>query len=327
MIRQDLQQLYDYEWEFETDEIEITIKIPYSIDSKDIKTELTETNDAITVSIPNEIPIIHGLLYAKIDSIITSISSNLYSITLSLSDCQKWPILIRDYFPNTNEIDPKSAYDLYVQKKESDYLLKSVKQGFVPALIETFSINYKSGLTREAKEVISLAADHYHDPIAQFEYGLLLLQEERTLENAYLNFSKAADQGLIPALVYKAVMLSPLSDINYHNKDAKQSVRDFEFIISKSKEPSALAFYELAKLYLTGTGVAKDTAKAQRLYLEAKKIDPHCLPLQVSQKVVGIENNKNPVSVTFMTLAGIAIGTTVVYGMYKFFKYIRSNKK
>jgi TPR repeat protein len=186
-----------------------------------------------------------------------------------------WGQFASDFFPGTEDLDPKSAFLLGRAKLEARppddsaeaILGFAIDYGFVPAL------RYKIENTpSRAPELLARAARVYGDPKSQFEYAVVLETAPATRKEALAFYKLAFFGGEIRAGVALGLRESPLSEgFKDYPKDAKDAVLVFEKVILKEENPIAL--HGLAQLLFNGRGARQDLKQADALLERARKQD------------------------------------------------------
>ncbi|EAX99427.1 hypothetical protein TVAG_408370 [Trichomonas vaginalis G3] len=277
------QYLYTYDVEDHEEEIDIKFTIPNKFNPKGMKIELSENKDEICISIPEAIPCVCGKLFAQIQGYTTSFSAKSYTISLEKVEHVKWDLLITDPRSNTNDIDPQSAFNLFAINHDKgtpeakSYAQKMIniamEAQFLPAILLGIQANVQEGGDQNALfSLLLIAATKYHHPYSCFLLGKLLIESGNDKKAGFQLLMEAAQNGFGLALTPLGQLLSPLSNVDFEVKNAKQALEWFEAVISVAEEPVAL--YEAAKLYDAGLGCEADHEKALSYHARAKKVEP-----------------------------------------------------
>lgn len=315
--------LYSYDLEDREDEIDIIFNHPPTFDPKSLKIELSEDKLNFSVTLPDQIPIISGRLTEAVTSMTTNTSQNKFIITLEKSEQNKWPLLIKDVHETTKQIDPQSAFNLFAlnhetQEPEAHQMCQkminiAIDAHFLPAILIGIKINQEQGGDQEAlMQFLHIAAFEYEHPMSCFILGQMLVSNKQFAMDGFNLLLKAAQLGVGLAVSVLGTLLSPLSDVDFQVKNAKQALEWFEQVIAVTDEPIAL--YEAAKLYDAGLGCIRNHEKALDYAKRAKKLNPNLPDLPTPNtskhylKTVGI-----------CSIVGIAAGA-IGYGIYKIIK-------
>ena len=319
-----------YEWKMKQEDphkIIIDFEYPADFNPNAINVKLSPEKDCLMVEIKDEeIPVIYGLLTEPVTDFTTQINKKelKFSLELQKDTDTKWKTVIKNRAPNS-KIDPHSAYDIFLLYQEnpenspysedeiSNFLQTSLLQSYIPAML--FGIENLEGDKENEQQLLVLldiASRIYNNPVANFKYGLFLIQHnQQTAGFTYL--SKAARAGIGIALSLMGQMMSPYSGVNFPNKNASQALQMFEAVISKTDEPIAL--YEAAKIYLNGAEDVKiDEIKAEEYYQRAIVKQPNLPPLK--QQV----QTESKVFKALTVSAALVAGASLFYGVYKIFK-------
>ena len=338
MIPPDFQNFYYWTLEDSETVMKVFINVGKAFNKKELKIEFNEEENSFCLHFLTYIPIIEGELYGKVTKyeIIPDDEKFIIAFYKDESEMREWPLLIRGVRKSTNKIDPHSAYDLldYItmdlpNRKQlfpeiTDFkaLLKySVDSGYLPAVLN--GVRALSDDPTQQDEVLGLliiAADMYQSPEAILKIGVLYYESKETREQSVYYLTKAFELGYGFAALYLGMIYSPLSDIEYEKKDAKQALKYFESI------SHPIAFHEAAKLYMAGVGTEQDIEKAKSYQKEAEKLEPQISPLDDSlihyneqqEKLANEEASKSFISTALSAGATILGAGALFYAAYKF---------
>ena len=317
--------LYEYEIDDHDDDIDITFKFPKTFEPKGMKIEHDKQANTLKVTIPNEIPIVCGKLFAPLESYTTAKSQNSFTISFEKEKPMKWPIFIQAPLDD-DSIDPQSALLLFAKLKDSgdpnvhDLAQKlisfAIDSEYLPAILLGIQANAPpNGDQQSYLQMLYLAATKYEHPLSLFSLGCILLQNQQSAQEGFMMLQHAAQLGVGLAVSVMGKVLSPLSEIPFPAKDAKQALELLESVIKITDEPIAL--YEAAKLYDSGLGCEHaDHEKAMEYYKRAKDKDPQVPPLptpKTSSKVGDI------LKTSVIALTGAAALGGLAYSVYKIF--------
>jgi hypothetical protein len=227
------------------------------------------------------VPIIQGTLHGNVTSFSLEPTTDRVVIRLAKEGPAEWPHLISNPDPTTHDIDPKSAFELFLASHTTNRALfdKALSFGYAPALL--FAFEWSLTGNAEARErgmaFLCLAAKRYEDPHALLALGDQLCMNERTRDQCFDVYRRAVAAGTIRGLARIGRLISPLSDIAYSHKNAAQAVLLFEQVIAKMEDPVALA--GLAQLLFNGIGTARDVKRAEDLHARAAAGQPELPPL------------------------------------------------
>jgi hypothetical protein len=264
--------LYDYIIEQDDSTVSVRIRYPAGFDDSQIQVSQTDSQTGLTVSLPPpHPPVIRCSLFGAVTSISTSSSAGELLIRLTKSSSDSWPHLASGFFPETEDIDPKSAFLLSRAKADPGeaqaFVEIAATSGYVPAiryLIE--SSEDQTRLPRSIRQLLELAAEAYKDPASMLTLGRLI--EADSPAAAYTLYEEAFAKGLPEAGLAMAILKSPLAASAGVAKDAKEAVRLLEAVVAVQENPTAL--HELAKLLHNGVGVAMDRKKAAEMQTRAE---------------------------------------------------------
>lgn len=314
-----------YQWnivqEDQSDIIKVIIDFPESFKPDSITYELLEQNTIFRAFFNPELPIIEGLLYSPVKSFDTHIEKNQIIITFVKNDDTKWPTLMRDKNPITNKIDPNSAFAIFKDQVEisedteklESFFSHSMACGYLPALMYALDMMEDDPTLKDSYlQILDLAAHKYQHPVALFKYATYLVDNGQK-EEGFKYLSLAAQKGVGIAISLMGQMISPLSGIEFSEKDPVSALQLFEKVIGIKDEPIAL--YEAAKLYKAGVGCEKDIEKANNYYQRAKAVS-HDLPDLPDYKE-GVTILGVPVFIAAgVSVAAITAGT-FIYSLFK----------
>lgn len=300
MINQKLSPLY--QWKMDQDATSLVIEFPFPDDTPFnpdiIKISINKEKSILIVTIPNEISFIQGTLYKECNSFTTQTSQHSFFLTLKKEDSEEWPYLIGGWDPEEKKIDPKSGFDLFVfaRKSQNPELIQqayhffdsAISSGYVPALLLGYEISINNPQTRDfGMKLLQIAANHYQDVTAMLRLGCHYEIDDDKKNDAFELFSRAARKGAYIGMSLMGQMISPLSGISFHQKDAKEAVQLFEAVLENDPD-EITSLYELSKLLYHGVGTEQNKEKALEMYEKAKQIEPK-LP---SIENIGNEENK-----------------------------------
>ena len=311
-----------YQWTFTEDDNSVHINIPLpslDFDTTRVHVSLTEGGDTVVVEIPDQIPIVEGTLYATAESHSTENVGGTLVVNLKKACPARWDLVIVGPNPTTNKVDPKSAFDLFNaiessvgpgQYSSTSFIEFAITVGYPPALLYAFRASLHG--TREARAqgvaLLMVAANQYEDPVAMLTLGNEFAMKEETRDDAFDLYARAAKKGAVIGLSLMGQLISPLSDIPFHHKNAEQAVHLFEAVLEKTED--VIAMSELSKLLYNGVGVTKDVERAKALHEKAHQIEENLPPLvHVDEK----ESNHSPFLFVYQ---GIAVTLFVCAGIY-----------
>lgn len=314
-----------YEWKFvdSLDKATVTFTLPNGLEVFDI--HFTEYNDkqSILVETQFKIPYLCGMLPSTYSSIDAQMIDNNYIVTINKSEKKEWPRLIIAKNKYIFSIDPKSALLLYkdtLTNKNSNYsaamemLEFSAFSFFLPAVRECALVYLKNRETQNsAFQLLQIGTDKYQDPSCAYQLGLILSTVQNMKKKAFGYMKFAAEKGISDAMAALGEFYSSLSNLEYSEKDAQQAL----IWLNKANETQDnwVACHELAKLYLSGTGIEKDIEKAKNFQLRARVINPKCPELSFDETSEESSDAKPASQILFgsAALAAIAGFGFVVY--------------
>ena len=286
MIKPEIQQLYQWEIQDEEPFLNIILTIPEGFDSNLLKFELNPSHTAISVTIPDSPPIFKGKLFEAVETMKIEKKDNIIIINFRKPRKGLWPFIIEDYFPDTEIIDPQSAFILGTtvvksptfQYKALNFLHFSAKSGYVAAMSFLARFMITTNSIKEGIYLFTLAIQYYNSVEAMVEMAdsVSLIPKFKYLTIPLLK--QAINKNYLPAHASLGRVLSPLSQIKGFSKDVKESILHLELA-----GDNPIALHELAMLYFNGVGVKKDLKKASDLQLKAKKLNPK-IPILTKKK-------------------------------------------
>ena len=288
-IEPELAKMYEYNLNDQERNITIQVTIPEGFDKSNIRVELHKSHAAIRVEAPGILPIIKGELLDTVQSMRHTFRENQLIITINKQEKGLWESFIVGPYPDTEEIDPQSAFAIgitysHVQSEvmqSMQYLMMSSAMGYVPAMCFLahfyIKVGEKIGTKQAALQLFHEAVETYNSPVAMLAYAnYLLTDDDVPMGKAYALtlLDKAIALDYKPAHYFLGYALSPLSPIKGIKKNVVKAIEEFE-----QAGDDANALHELAMLYFNGAGVKKDLALANELQLKARKLDKDIQPL------------------------------------------------
>ncbi len=158
----------------------------------------------------------------------------------------------------------------------SDFLKEDTNdQSWLKNYLLAKCYEYGIGLNQDFEKAIQLyqtLADQ-NNSWAQFEIGKWHHYSGNNFKEALAWYEKSGKQGFIPALYYKACILSGANKSTPY--DLKDIPKALELCEQLANQGERLGLYGLADLYENGIGVAKSVSKALKLYqLASDKQEP-----------------------------------------------------
>jgi hypothetical protein len=278
-IPSDLISAFHWSSEETNAHLNIIFSFPHTFDLSYVRLQLfkIDSKDCISVTIPNAPFLLHGVLTGRADSAHLTADEINHFIILQIckSDSQTWHFPVKLPVRDLTTIDPKSAYhiaNLIMKSRESvaiQLMRHSANCGFVPALIYLGEQLVKDDETfQEGMSFLTIAASKYGDDCARCKLSMLNILNGWDVDVYFQFLRKASEKGIALAHVYLGCILSPLSEIEWREKDPQTAVIHLEKAIET--EENEEAFYELAKLLHKGEeGVPVDVPRAVKLYEHA----------------------------------------------------------
>ncbi|KAH0793369.1 hypothetical protein GPJ56_002779 [Histomonas meleagridis] len=310
-----------YEWEFEQDDERayIKFKCPNNFDPNLLQFEFSEDNTAVAVTIEGVlIPVLKGIIYKPITEYEISRSSQKVILYLIKVENEEWLFPVCGPYPDSNDIDPKSAFLLSqsnIEPKESHQFLNiSASYHFLPALRYLISQleenpNQNDLIKNTIISLYRIAIDDYDDPLSSFNYAKYLINQG--FENKFIfDILQFASESSIPNVVtLQAQLLSKFSGIPFECKRDQLAVQFLQKAIEENENDS-VALHLIAMHYCFGCGVKKDIKLAEKYQEMALKINPDVEPLKDQKQGV----NK------LIIVSAIAITAVVGFTIFKHFK-------
>jgi hypothetical protein len=330
MIDPKYAKMYEFEMSDSEKFIVVEVKIPENFDHNILTVELHKNRHAIRVEAEGMLPIVKGTLLAQVRDMKYKYQDGSLVITIQKQERGLWEAFIIDPYPDSNDIDPQSAFAMgisysHVQSelmKNFQMLALSAAMGYVPGMcfLAKFYLNSDASnridMKNVAMQLFNQAIEKYNSAPAMVTLADYLLRE-----GGFNHFSKsyamsllkrATQQNYQTAHYYIGLALSPLSDIKGVRKDAKEAIKEFEL----AGEDNAFALHELAMLYYNGVGVKKNLPKANELQIKARKLNKNIEPLQKPKTGYGVK------FVIFVILFILAVLAGFIWN-----EYIKSTSK
>ena len=335
-IQPDLQELYNWEFKDEEDEVEIVVSFPQTFNTKALKAQLNGDRTAISITIDGQPPVVMGKLFQPVTDMTRSIQSGNITFTLTKAAPEAWPVLITDAHPDTSDIDPQSMtfigeLKLRMGTEESvqqgqALLQRACDLGYPPALLFMHTLFSNTEELQEASlMLLQHAALVYHYPAAMTKLGIIMLGVGKTAEGEQMLLA-AAEAGLPLAMSYLGQLYSPLTEAPFP-KDAEKAVKLFQ-AVREVQPDEPIMCYELAKMYYNGVGVELNEELAQELHKLAKKELAECPDLEKigeKQEKKQEEPKKSKFSAVD-AMAVVAVGSVILGGAFTLFKMWRKRK-
>lgn len=317
MINQKLSPLY--QWKMDQDTTSLVVEFPFPEETPFnpdiIKINLNKEKCTLIVTIPDEKPFIQGTLYKKCNSFTTRTGPHSFFLTLVKDDSEEWPYLIGGWDPDEKAIDPKSGFDLFVFARKSQnpemiqqayqFFDSAISSGYVPALLLGYEVSIKNPESRNfGMKLLKIAAYHYQDVTAMLKLGCHYELEENEKNDAFELFSQAARKGAYIGMSLMGQMISPLSEISFYHKDAKEAAQLFEAVLENDPD-EITSLYEFSKLLYHGVGIEENKERALEMYEKAKQAEPKLPPIDIIRNKENKEIEKTPNS--FFTPFGIVV--------------------
>lgn len=332
MIDPEFQELYYWDFEDQGDKVKVSFNCDITIKRDSFKLNFDPEKNTLSLTFMDKIPIILGTLFGKAKSVNNIPLLNQYILEIEKEENIKWPILIIKPVPETNEIDPHSAFELvYLVTSDQNYqneelklgeLLKfSAGAGYLPAIqgaIQTFI--HEPGKRDVAIEYMQVAADVYQNPTSIFELGIYLFESDTDREKAVVYLHRAYDIGQTIAAIYLGLAYSPLSEYSFQNKDATMAFKYFSEVLDAG---SPVVYHEIAKLYASGQGVPQDKEKADQYQKNAKELDPAIPDLPEFETKSEDKNDDSSPSLIDVGISAAATVTGAAALFYLAYKFIK----
>ena len=340
-IQPDLQELYDWDFKNEEDEVEIVVSFPPTFNTKALKAQLNGDRTAISITVDGQPPIVMGKLFEPVTDMTKSIQSDNVTFTLTKATPQPWPILIKDAHPDTTDLDPRSmlmiAQVMLGQGTNESIeqgqmlLLKGCELGYVPTLMLTHELFAKSEdpqLRDVSVRLLQKAALVYRNPVAMMQLGLIMIGQPETVAEGEQMMLAAAEAGLPIAMSYLGQLYSPLTEAPFP-KDVEKAVKLFQ-AVRELQPDEPIMCHELAKMYYNGVGVELNEELAQELQKRAKMTLVECpelekIEVKQQEEKKEAEAKKGKFSAVD-AMAVVAVGSVILGGAFTLFKMWRKRK-
>jgi hypothetical protein len=343
MIPPEHAQLYEWQFSEEKSTVDVVFRFSPMFNARSIKLELTPEKDAISLTIPDGPPLVHGKLAAAVTKMLSrSTSGTSLTFTFKKARVGMWHVLIAGPHPQTSKADPQSAYVMFQvalsqggwNETSQHWLEMSGSAGYCPALLAGFDLFQQSSETaQKAEEWLGMAATVYGNSDARLGLGVLLMHRPDSVQSAFHFLQQAGNAGLLQAWTRLAQLLSPLSDYAFEAKDAEQAVALLESVRRKTPN-DPLMCHELSKLYFNGVGVKRNEQLARQLDTCARNAfqdlpELRVLPIEPKkEELEKVDEPKKDEGGTLRTIAvvGLTIAATVAAGLFGWLAYRRRNR-
>lgn len=274
------QELYQWAFKDENKSCEFRFKVPPHINYKSIEVSI-EKGKYIVVFIQKCIPFLSGVLPSEVRKHEITLDRDELILTLTKAQNIPWKNPIIGPHPTSKLLDSQSAFILFISNpnapEASNLLDQTIIQGFVPALIYSARVLTGSEHPDARMQILNTAAVKYKNDDATLLLALEYIQSAETVQHGFVILCELSKKGHYEATVYIALVLSPLSDFPFPNKNAESACAILEDCLKIKVE--AIALYELAKLLYAGIGTQKNVERAQTLYQQAKSLLPEIGPI------------------------------------------------
>jgi hypothetical protein len=327
VISLDLSILYQWQLVPGDNEIKIKLSLPDSFDPNSITAALSDDRTALSITIPGEPPIVKGTLFAAAKSLSTAVSDNSLVYTLVKETPKEWGVLIKEFYPGTHEMDPCSLFMLWYQLQDDPetkgseaslfFLSESVRYRFIPAMrVLYLLLSQRPETAVQAQALLITASRTYQDAESTMLLAALLSGQGMAREACQM-FAMAADQGAIAGKSYVARYLSPVSGLDYPEKNLELAIRLLNEVRAlQPDEP--IACHELALLLYNGVGMERNEEQARALQEIALQTEPDTPPLT---------RGTAEGSWSIMEIAIGAVAAAVVFGGgVSLFRYLNRRK-
>lgn len=347
MIEAEFQEFYYWNMEDENGKITVSFKCDVDIKRDLFNFQYNQELNTISLTFSDKIPIILGTLFGKTKGAAVVPSNDRFIIEIEKDEDINWPVLIIKPTPDTNQIDPHSAYEsVYLitsdmekynnpEIKLGELLKYSTASGYIPAIVGAIKTFINEPEKRnQVIDYLTVLADVYQIPTSIYELGVFLYENDEDREKSLVYLQRAFDLGIKQAAFYLGSAYSPLSEIAYAHKDAEKA---FKFFTAALELGDPVVYHEIAKLYHAGRGTPKDDEKARFYQQAAQELDPeipnlidetvkeeyeHCESCEHCQSCKNAEEEE-PTSLIDVGIAAAATITgaaALFYFAYKFIK-------
>lgn len=262
-IKPNLLPMYTYEYEDKGTNVDVRIPIVADVSANSISLNYDEEKSAIVCSVENEIPFLAGTLNLPVQSVSSSVNDNVYTISLKkVDEKQKWEIVIKDFVPDSDIIDPNSAFLLGSKGNSERFLDEAIKMRYVKAVI----FKTKESMSNDAFwDVVKSVYEKYDDN----EIEMILGYHELYLKNyhkAYEYFEKSSNRGNLEATAALVEIMSPyVMPVVPDLIDPERALSLLLDLYEKDKQNPYVCFI-LSPFYQNGKYIEKDEEKARELY-------------------------------------------------------------
>lgn len=323
VIEPELHEMYEYKIDDEEDRLLMEFKIPDEVDPKAITATLNPQHNAICVEIPGKLPFIKGKLLDTVERLYTQVIDKHFVVILQKRTRGIWEVIIEDYYPGTEEMDPQSLLLLgiipsQIQEeviKSYGYMLKSAQHNFVPAMCHLASFIQRTDMGYmadfEAERLLTTAAHDYKSPMAMVNLADFYLRKKDRPAAALKYLHEAIDKGYNMAHLILGLAFSPISDYKGIRKNAQEAIKELELV-----EDSADALHHMALIYFNGAGVKRNLPKANELQQRARKLNKNIAPLYIVE--MSTEKKALIAFILILLALGVAYGLNLLMKYYKF---------
>lgn len=269
------QDLYTWKLKPTDQSIIVVATIPESLDPNSLAIDMNGRD--IVCQFPGLLPFFAGRLSQSLDPNPTAqISENILLLTFATTSPEPMSIPIQGQ-TSTGAIDPMSAVvNAELSRAAGDdaaynRYLEIAVEARLPMAMTMKILDLANDPSETAREqimdLLGIACDVYNYPVA-YQQRAAIEYRDKEIPEAMADFEKAAALGSTSAMICLAELY--IEQAESHPEYVSKGLELFMKV--NSIEPGhPFVLYNLAKLYLTGTGLEKDEKQARELYIRARE--------------------------------------------------------
>jgi len=260
-----------YQWKFSDREEYSDVKFDFSHIEEETRLEIAikDEGSSIRCMISNQPCILAGKLTGPIsryEKIANNISDGLYIVRLWKVERVRWNHIISDFIPENKDIDPKSAFELYLENENEEFLNSAIANCYPPAM-NYYALN-GIVLNQNREKCIQLfikSADVYNNADA-IQYLATDLLDIWTHQEAIARLEKASEFRDSKALSKLGNICSPFEKPHWIEQPENPDIAAEFYQKALNEDPNNTeALYGLARLYSKGAGVSYNPKAAKEL--------------------------------------------------------------
>ena len=322
------QELYTWKLEPANQSLVIVATIPESLDPNSLA--IDRHGRDIVCQFPGLLPFFAGRLSQNLDpNPTTQISDNLLILAFPMTSPEPMSIPIQGQ-TSAGAIDPMSAVlNAELSRAAGDdaaynRYLEIAVEARLPMAMTVKILDLANDPSETAREqlmdLLGIACDVYNYPVA-YEQRAAIEYKDKEIAEAMADFEKAAALGSTSAMICLAELY--IEQAESHPEYVSKGLELF-LKVNSIAPGHPFVLYNLAKLYLNGTGVEKDEKQARELYIRAREacdevpVIPELEDVQRKTKERPIGKKENAVTeeskpwISYEVATGIIVVTSLI---------------